>query len=174
MSLTKIFSFIAILSLLFYSSIKDDDNDTMINYVNVGNQIPSFAVEDTTGNTFSSNQFLDKQSLLVFFGTYCPDCKQVLPVIEEVWKEMKNDSKFQLIAISREETAEAVSEYWKENQLTMPFYLDPTHGSVFALFANNTIPRIYIINQNKEVVWMAVESLDISAKELIQIIKELK
>ena len=145
-----------------------------INNVNVGNQVPPFAVEDTTGNKFSSNQFLNKQSLLVFFGTYCPDCKRVLPVIEEVWKELRNDSKFQLITISREETAEAVSEYWKENQLTMPFYLDPTYGDVFSLFANNTIPRIYLINQNKEVVWMAVESLDMSAKELIEMIKELK
>ena len=107
------------------------------------------------------------------FGTYCPDCKQVLPVIEEVWKELKDDPRFLLVTISRKETAEVVSNYWKENQFTMPFYLD-TRGEVFSLFANNTIPRIYIINPDNEVVWMAVESLDISAKELIQKIKGLK
>ena len=151
------------MTLLLFSCIKDDENET-INYINVNSQIPTFAVEDTAGNTFSSKQFIGKQSLLVFFGTYCPDCKQVLPVIEEVWKELKDDPRFLLVTISRKET---------ENQFTMPFYLD-TRGEVFSLFANNTIPRIYIINPDNEVVWMAVESLDISAKELIQKIKGLK
>ena len=174
MHIVKILSFITTLSFLFFSCIKDDKDESVINYINVGNQVPSFAVEDTTGNTFSSKQFLDKHSLLVFFGTYCPDCKQVLPVIEEVWKEMKKDDKFQLVTISREETAETVSEYWKENQFTMPFYLDPTRGNIFSLFANNTIPRIYIIGPNENVTWMAVETLDISAKELIDIIRGVK
>lgn len=172
MHITKILSFIVIMTLLLFSCIKDDENET-INYINVNSQIPTFAVEDTAGNTFSSKQFIGKQSLLVFFGTYCPDCKQVLPVIEEVWKELKDDPRFLLVTISRKETAEAVSNYWEENQFTMPFYLD-TRGEVFSLFANNTIPRIYIINPDNEVVWMAVEFLDISAKELIQKIKGLK
>lgn len=86
---------------------------------------------------------------------------------------MKKDDKFQLVTISREETAETVSEYWKKNQFTMPFYLDPTRGNVFALFANNTIPRIYLIGPEENVVWMSVESLDISAKDLINKIREL-
>ena len=170
MHITKILSFIVTMTFLLFSCIKDDESET-INYINVNSQIPTFAVEDTAGNTFSSKQFIGKQSLLVFFGTYCPDCKQVLPVIEEVWKELKDDPR--LVTISRKETAEVVSNYWKENQFTMPFYLD-TRGEVFSLFANNTIPRIYIINPDNEVVWMAVESLDISAKELIQKIKGLK
>ena len=172
MQISKMLSFIVSMTLLLFSSINDDENET-INYINVNSQIPTFAVEDTAGNTFSSKQFIGKQSLLVFFGTYCPDCKQVLPVIEEVWKELKDDPRFLLVTISRKETAEVVSNYWKENQFTMPFYLD-TRGEVFSLFANNTIPRIYIINPDNEVVWMTVESLDISAKELIQKIKGLK
>lgn len=172
MHIIKILSFIVTMTLLLFSCIKDDESET-INYINVKSQIPTFAVEDTAGNTFSSKQFIGKQSLLVFFGTYCPDCKQTLPVIEEVWKELKDDPRFLLVTISRKETAEAVSYYWEENLFTMPFYMD-TRGEVFSLFANNTIPRIYIINPDNEVVWMAVESLDISAKELIQKIKGLK
>ena len=99
MHITKILSFIVTMTLLLFSCIKDDESET-INYINVKSQIPTFAVEDTAGNTFSSKQFIGKQSLLVFFGTYCPDCKQVLPVIEEVWKELKDDPKFLLVTIS--------------------------------------------------------------------------
>ena len=96
MHITKILSFIVTMTFLLFSCIKDDESET-INYINVNSQIPTFAVEDTAGNTFSSKQFIGKQSLLVFFGTYCPDCKQVLPVIEEVWKELKDDPRFLLV-----------------------------------------------------------------------------
>ena len=99
MHITKILSFIVTMTLLLFSCIKDDESET-INYINVNSQIPTFAVEDTAGNTFSSKQFIGKQSLLVFFGTYCPDCKQILPVIEEVWKELKDDPRFLLVTIS--------------------------------------------------------------------------
>ena len=174
MNINKIYLFIFSLSLLLFSCIKENGDEGSINYVNINDQVPPFAVEDAQEETFNSKQFLGKESLLVFFGTYCPDCKKVLPVIEEVWKELKDDPKFLLVTISREEPTETVSRYWKDNQFTMPFYIDPTHGDVFSLFANNTIPRIYVINTDNKVVWMSVESLDISAKELIQKIKGSK
>lgn len=171
MHIMKIVSVIVVLGLFLSSCIKEEETEMVINHINVGGQVPPFMVEDTIGNTFSSKQFLGKQSLLVFFGTYCSDCKRVLPVIEEVWKEMKDDPKFLLIPVSRDETAGAVSEYWKKNGFTMPFYLDTSGGDVFSLFANNTIPRLYIINSNNEVAWMTVEELGVSGEELIRLIK---
>lgn len=172
MHFTKLFISILSISMMLFSCIKDDEgNEEVINYIKVNDQIPTFAVADTTGNMFSSKQFLGKQSLLVFFGTFCPDCQQVLPTIETVWKKLKDDPQFILVPISREEQAEVVADYWEKHQFTMPFYLD-SDRSVFNLFANNTIPRIYIINSKNIVTWMSVESLDLSADELIQKIKE--
>lgn len=171
---TRILFYLFTVSLLLLSCIKDDaDSEGMINYVSVNDHVPTFAVEDTAGNKFSSKQFVGKNSLLVFFGTYCPDCKKVLPVIEEVWTELKDDPRYQLIAISRGEEENVVSEYWESNRFTMPFYLDPDK-QVFSLFANNTIPRIYIVSPDNVVTWMSVESLELSAKELISKIKESK
>lgn len=179
MHISKTLVLILSMSFLLCSCIKEaGGNESMINRININDHIPAFTVTDTAGNAFNSRQFLDKQSLLVFFGTYCPDCKKVLPVIEEVWKELKSDPSFLLVPISREETAEKISEYWKDNRFTMPFYIDPNAAdpdlAVFYLFANSTIPRIYIINPDSKVTWMSIESLDLSAEELIRKIKESK
>lgn len=174
MHLTKTVSFIVFVSFLLFSCIKEEVNgDAVINHINIHDHIPTFIVHDTAGNDFNSKEFTGKQSILVFFGSYCNDCKQILPVIEEVWKKMKNDPEFLLIPISRRETAEDVINYWKANEFTMPFYLDQK-GEVFSLFANSTIPRIYIINSSNVVEWMSVESLDLTAGELIEKIKALK
>lgn len=169
----KISLFVFIVVLFSTSCIKDNENERVIDYITINSPVPSFTVEDRSGNIFSSAQFSGKQSLLIFFGTYCSDCKRVLPVMEKVWQELKDDPQFLLVAISRDETADQISAYWEENRFTMPFYLDPARGDVFSLFANYTIPRIYLISPENKVTWMAVESLNISADELIQKIKNL-
>lgn len=174
MNLTKIISIIIAASLLLFACIKEEGTSgEVINHISINDHIPPFSVSDTAGYTFNSKQFIGKHSLLVFFGSYCGDCKEVLPVIEEVWKNMKNDPEFLLIPISRRETAEVVINYWEANGFTMPFYLDQ-QGDAFSLFANSTIPRIYIINSSNVVVWMSVESLDLTANELIEKLKGLK
>ena len=54
----------------------------------------------------------------------------------------------------------------------MPFYLDPDK-KVFSLFANSTIPRVYLVNPENIVTWMAVEQMDLSAKQLIGKIEQI-
>lgn len=169
----KISLLLGVMVLFFSSCIKEEENEPVINHITINSPVPSFTVEDKNGDIFSSSQFSGKQSLLIFFGTYCSDCKHVLPVMEKVWQTLKDDPQFLLIPISRDETADQLSAYWEENQFTMPFYLDPTRGDVFSLFANYTIPRIYLINAENKVTWMAVESLEISTDDLIQKIKNL-
>lgn len=173
MHFIKITSIIAFVSFLLVACIKEEgDSQGVINHININDHIPTFTVTDTMGNAFNSKQFFGKHSMLIFYGTYCNDCKKVLPVIEEVWKEMKNEPEFLLIPVSRGETAGEVTNYWKANGFTMPFYLDQ-NSEAFSLFANSTIPRIYIIDPSNVVVWMSVESLDLTAGELIEMIKGL-
>ena len=102
----------------------------------------------------------------------CGDCKRELPKIDSVWNELKDQPTFRLVTISRGETAEVVNAFWKEQNFTMPFYLDPDK-KVFSLFANSTIPRVYLVNRENIVTWMAVEQMDLSAKQLIEKIEQI-
>jgi peroxiredoxin len=157
----------------FVSCIKEGDDipDEIINYVGVGDAVPAFTVDDDKGGTFSSSGFAGKRSLLVLFVSTCGDCQKVLPVINnEVWPWVKDNPGYQLITISRDEPAQEVASHWADNKYTMPAYLDPGR-KVFSLFANRTIPRLYIINEERVIEWMAVEKLDISSGELIDKVK---
>ena len=57
----------------------------------------------------------------------------------------------------------------------MPFFLDPKR-EVFSLFANSTIPRLYLSNRENIVTWMAIEEMELTTEQLIEkinaIIKE--
>jgi peroxiredoxin len=157
----------------FVSCIKEGDDipDEIINYVEVGDVVPMFTVADDKGGAFSSSGFAGKRSLLVLFVSSCGDCQKVLPVINnEVWPWVKDNPGYQLITIARDEPAQEVANHWSDNKYTMPAYLDPGR-KVFSLFANRTIPRLYIINEEGIIEWMAVEKLEISSSELIDKVK---
>lgn len=142
--------------------------------VAVGDAIPSFTVSDGV-NTFSSDNFTGKKSLLVFFHTSCGDCREALPKIEEAWEMLKSEPDVQVIAIARGEELEDVRKFWnggvdKDIILTIPFYLDPDK-SVYARFATGIIPRVYAIDPQGKITWMAIETINESVEEIVNLVK---
>jgi len=159
------------LAMMCLSCIKEDDSSAeVINYVEVGDLVPDFSVSDGIGNTFSSSFFVGKRSLLVLFSTTCGDCQRELPKVNKIWEELRDDPFYRVITIAREQNKEITDMYWNDEDFTMPKYLDPDR-SVFSLFASSTIPRLYIINEEGVIEWMAIEVLTITSEELLAKIK---
>jgi len=157
--------------MICLSCIKEENSsEEIINYVEVGNLIPDFNVPDGEGNTFNSFLFVGKRSLLVLFSTTCGDCQRELPKVNIIWNEVKDDSSYRVVTIAREQNKEVTDEYWAKVGFTMPKYLDEDR-SVFSLFANSTIPRLYIIDEKGRVEWMEIETLTITTEELLEKLK---
>lgn len=163
-----------VLQVFFFSAcIKEELPDTsgIVNYITVGDEVPAFSVSDGENNTFTSASLKGKRTLLVFFHTGCSDCQRELPKVNAVWKALKEEDGYQVVAIAREEKRSDVAAYWAAHHFTVPFYLDMDR-SVFSLFANSTIPRLYIIDPDGVVQWMATETLDgMKAEELVWLLK---
>ncbi len=157
--------------LLFFSCIQDKEED-IINYIEENDTLPEFTVKDSNGTALHSQDLSGKVTLLTFFVTTCGDCKRELPKIDSVWNVLKTNPVFRLVPISRGEAAETVETFWKEQGFTMPFYLDPDK-EVFSLFANHTVPRLYLVNQQNVITWMAVEKTDLSAGQLVEKVEQM-
>jgi len=162
--------YIAAVIALFVSLITisciGDDNDDIINYVGIGDSVPVFSAEGVDGGSFSSISFTGKRSLLVLFATTCPDCQRELPIINRIYDAVKDDPNILVLGISRAEDRSAIQEYWVTAVFSIPAYLDPDR-SIFDKFANSTIPRIYIIDENGVIEWMAIEKLMITEAQLL-------
>ena len=115
-------------TLLLLSCIKDEKED-VINYIEENDKLPEFTVKSATGEELHSENLSGNTTLLVFFVTTCGDCKRELPKIDSVWNELKDHPTFRLVTISRGETVEVVNDFWKKQNFTMPFYLDPNKKS---------------------------------------------
>lgn len=149
--------------------------------VKVGDAVPTFSVTDCYGakQTFTQADFVGKRSLILFFATWCPDCRREMPIVYEAWKTLSQRADFQFFAISREETAEAVKKYWDETSDTkpaytgMPWWLD-TDKNAFASFADSYVPRIYLVDTRGEIAQVAVEKFDMTAERIVELVNSLK
>src|SRR5512147_931037 len=50
---------------------------------------PPFSLKDINGNIYSSNRFAGKPTVINFFATYCPPCREEIPGFVEVYNRHK-------------------------------------------------------------------------------------
>lgn len=164
--------FVLFAVLCFTSCIKDDEERNGESKILPGDSLPSFELMAINGETISSETLKGKVAFLVFFDTTCGDCRRELPFVEAVWKDLKDDSSFAMWTISRGQTANTVSDYWKENAFNMPVYID-NDRKAYSLFADMTIPRFYLADRSGTVRWIADTSLGITVEQLENKIRNL-
>ncbi len=75
---------------------------------------PQFSLTTADGIEFS---LPDRGNVILinFFATWCGPCQIELPHVEQIWTKNKNNSRFRLLVIGREETMEAVRDFRSKN-----------------------------------------------------------
>ena len=108
-------------------------------YPSEGDSLPEFSITLQNGLKLSKNELSEGILLLTFFNTSCPDCRNELPEIQKCLESLSETEGVRIVAVSREEGAESVGKYWKDNGLTIPFGAQEDR-KIYSLFASSGIP----------------------------------
>ena len=134
--------FLAACALCCFSCISEEVEESVGNIeLRIGETLPDFTVQLNDGSHLSTNDLKGGVSMIVFFHTQCRDCQKELPVIQRIYDTCPYP--IQLVCISRNEEADAIQRYWKQNHLTLP-YSAQKDANIYHLFAKSRIPRIYV------------------------------
>ncbi len=107
-----------------------------------GDILPDFEVVMNDGSVVTDDYLKQEVSVVMFFHTSCPDCRQVLPQMQKIYDEYASE-KVRIVLISREESKEDIDSFWKEKGLEMP-YSAQNDRKVYEKFAKTRIPRVYV------------------------------
>jgi len=124
--------------------------------VKVGDLAPDFTMWLTNGEEVKLSDFRGKVVMLQFTASWCSVCRKEMPDIEkDIWQKHKDNPKFRLFGIDRDEPLEKVMAFIKQTGVTYPLGLDPG-ADIFALYAdrNAGITRNVIIDPNGRIVML--------------------
>lgn len=113
--------------------------------LSVGDTIPNFSVVTLDRDTVSRDNRNAETLVILFFHTECGDCQKELPIVEQVYRDCRQDSLWQLICIGRSEDTATVRRYWQQNQFTMPVSPQPDR-LIYERFAYSGVPMLYVVN----------------------------
>ena len=146
----KLFLFLISAFVMQYSYCQADKDTT--NLLKVGAEMPEFSLTGIDGKTLSSDDLYGKVVLMNFFATWCGPCNLEMPILDrDIWTKYRDNEKFVLIIVDREETAEKVKAFIEKKKWTMPFYLDEKK-EVYNKFATYFIPRNYLFDKESRLV----------------------
>lgn len=134
-------------------------------------EAPNFSVASVDGKMKSRLSTKGKITLLNFWATWCPPCKQEIPTIQRLHDIMKSE-KFEIMAVDLGESPNSVKSFLEENKISYPVYLDPKN-SLASLYASRGIPSTYILDKNGKFIAGIIGSFDYDSPEFINIMKEL-
>lgn len=130
-------------SIWLISCLGDEGEEGTVN-LKAGDAVPAFSVIMDNGRAVTDELLKGTVSLIVFFNTGCPDCREELPVLQKIYEEY--GPKINMVCISREEGTHDIAEYWKDNHFTLP-YSAQENRAVYYMFAKSGIPRVYIVDK---------------------------
>src|SRR5512141_3500665 len=109
-----------------------------------------FTLQGLDGQPVSLSQFLGKKPvLLVFWATWCPECKAAFPKINALYGGPVGQ-KMQILALDFRETREKVAAAVKSHDIRYPVLLDE-RGQVARAYRVAGIPTYVIIGRDGKV-----------------------
>jgi len=152
-----------LLAISLFAQQEDLDAKYAADLLKPGTPAPEFVLNDINGNAVKMSQFRGKTVVLIFWASWCPDCRAEVPALKELQAKTDPD-KVLFVSISSDRTVEAWKKYVTENEMGgVQLYKDKS--KVSEDYHVKWIPSQYVIGPDGKVV-LGTVMLDKVAKAL--------
>lgn len=107
---------------------------------------PELTLTDTQNITRSLADYRGEVVLVNLWATWCPPCKEEMPVFQAYYNKYKEDG-FTIIAVNDGDPAPDVLQFLDDYKLTFPVWLDPTYIATEKAFKTLNLPSSFVIDR---------------------------
>lgn len=147
------------------SMTEDLDAQYAVDLLKPGVQVPELTLNDLRGNARSLSEFRGKKVVLVFWASWCPDCRAEAPELRAM-QAAADPEKVAFVSVSFDRDFETLCKYVEENFLGGVQLFDPAgkkESKAAADFGVKWIPSLYLIDEEGKVVVSTVVAAKIAA-----------
>ncbi len=137
-------------------SAQSDNLKTRVkNYTDlrIGAKAPDFEIETLDGEDVSLSGMMSDYTLVVFWATWCENCKQEIPRINEAAPLFKR-AKMDVVAISIDEEESEIRKFIRNNGISLKVASDfmGWDGKIVSEYAVYATPSMFIVDKNMNIV----------------------
>lgn len=134
--------------------------------------VKDFTLPTLDGEEITLSKLQGKPIIINFFTTWCPSCKEEMPILTKFYEKYKDDVYFLGVNYTSYEIGkrEAIGKYVKKYGLNFPVLLDE-NGEVGKAYEVLTIPTTFFLDKDGVIVKKHIGPL--SYEELEQIVIEM-
>ena len=130
-----------------------------------GADAPGFTLNDLAGKAVSLSDFRGKTVVLVFWASWCPDCRAEVPQLKEMFAAA-DPEKVCFVSVSFDREFDTLKQFVAENQLPGIQLFDPAgkkDSAIGAAYGVQWIPSLYLINPEGKVALSTVIASKVAA-----------
>jgi peroxiredoxin len=141
-------------------------------FLKPGLPAPDFSYPGLDGKVVSLSDFRGKVVFLNIWATWCPPCREEMPSMEKLYKELSGEA-FEILAVSIDALgAKVVAPFMKEYKLSFPALLDP-QGTVQQLYGTTGLPESFIIDKEGIIAEKIIGARNWATPEVIRYFRNL-
>ena len=126
---------------------------------------PSFTLNDLDGNPVNISDFRGRSVVLVFWASWCPDCRAEVPDLKQM-AASADSSEVCFVSVSFDREFEVLQKFAAEQELPGVQLFEPAgkaDSAVGAAYGVRWIPSLYLIGPDGKVVFGTVLASKIAA-----------
>ena len=151
----KLFLVIAAIAALVSckNAVKDADSEYAVDMFKQGEVLPAFSLEDRSGVVRTQADFAGKYVVYDFWATWCPDCREDVPAMKDLYA--KYGDKVTFVGISFDTDPEKLDAFVAENGIgwtQLSDFVTKKESKVAEDFRVKWIPSMYLVGPDGKVV----------------------
>jgi peroxiredoxin len=130
-----------------------------------GAEAPDFILNDLGGKPVRLSDFRGKTVVLIFWASWCPDCRAEVPQLKEMYAAA-DPAKVRFVSVSFDREFDTLKQFVAENKLPGVQLFDSAgkkDSAIGAAYGVQWIPSLYLINPDGQVAVSTVIAGKISA-----------
>lgn len=147
------------LSILFQGGSKPNPASSTFqaDSIAIGSPAPNFELATLDGETFSLSQLRGKAVIVNFWATWCPPCKEEMPLLQQYYAARSVD--LVVLGVDVMETVDLVKPFAGRMEITFPVLLDEK-GQVYDLYRLRGLPTSFFLDSEGVLRAMHIGLLD--------------